>query len=187
MYETDPGMLRRTGQARRSGSTEPKLSKSERRELVATLGGYDFFRRCTPDDLGALVDAGSPFVIPPNWALMLENTPAHCCYAITGGTARVFIDRVQVAELGPGDIVGEMALLTGKLRRATVTSSSRLRGLRVDNEPLVALFDRRPELLGVLRGAFEAHLPESQRQRVRGLLRSGGFGLPGLQTGLAPA
>ena len=184
MYDTDPGMLRRTGQARRSGSTEPKLSKSEKRELVDTLRGYDFFRRCTSDDIGALVDAGGPFVIPPNWALMLENTPAQSCYAITHGTARVYIDRVQVAELGPGDIVGEMAVLTGNLRRATVTSSSRLRGLRVDNAQLVALFERRPELLGVLRGAFEAHIPASQRQRIRDLLRGGNFGL---QAGFAPA
>lgn len=184
MYETDPGMLRRTGQAQRTGSTEPKMSKTDKRELVETLGRHAFFKRCTSEDLGALVDAGGPFVIPPNWALMLENTPAHCCYAITHGTARVYIDRVQVAELGPGDIVGEMAVLTGNLRRATVTSSSRLRGLRVDNDPLVALFDRRPELLGVLRGAFEAHMPESQRQRVRDLLRAGRFGL---NPGFAPA
>ena len=184
MYQTDPSMMRRTGQARRSGSTEPKLTKRERRELVDTLAGHTFFARCTSEDLGALVDAGGPFVIPPNWALMLENTPAHCCYAITEGTARVYVNRVQVAELGPGDIVGEMAVLTGKLRRATVTSSTRLRGLRVDNAPLVALFDRRPELLGVLRGAFEAHMPESQRQRVRDLLRNGAFGS---QLGLSPA
>jgi len=184
MYESDPSMLRRTGRARRSGSTEPKLSKHDKRELVGTLGGFAFFRRCTADDLGALVDAGGPFVIPPNWALMLEKTPAHCCYAITHGTADVYIDRVKIAEIGPGDIVGEMAVLTGSLRRATVTSSSRLRGLRVDNDRMVQLFDRRPELLGVLRGAFEAHLPESQRQRVRDLLRPGNFGL---QPGFAPA
>jgi CRP-like cAMP-binding protein len=184
MYETDNAMLRRTGQVARTGSTVPKLSKTDRRELVERLGGYAFFRRCSSDDLGALVDAGAPFVIPPNWALMLEHTPAHSCYAITDGTARVFVDRVQVAELGPGDIVGEMAVLTGNLRRATVTSSTRLRGLRVDNAPLVDLFGRRPELLSVLRGAFEAHMPESQRQRIRDLLRNGNFGL---QAGFAPA
>ena len=184
MYSIDPGLARRTGQAQRSGSTAPKLSKPERRELVRTLAGHEFFARCSTDDLGALVDAGGPFVIPPNWALMLENTPAHCCYAITEGRADVFVDRVRIAELGPGDIVGEMAVLTGDLRRATVTSTTRLRGLRVDNAPLIALFDRRPELLGALRGAYEARTPEAYRQRLREILRAGRLGLQG---GFAPA
>ena len=147
-----------------------KLSQADKREVVETLGRHTFFRRCTTADLDALVEASGPFVIPPNWALMQENTPAHSCYAITKGTARVFVDRVQVAELGPGDIVGEMAVLTGDLRRATVTSTTRLRGLRVDNDRLVPLLDRRPELLGALRRAFD--------------VRSGRFGM---QPGLAPA
>jgi CRP-like cAMP-binding protein len=184
MYEIDPSLARRTGQAQGSRRTEPKISKSDKRELISRLGGYEFFARCSKDDLGALVDAGGPFVIPPNWALMLERTPAHCCYAITQGTARVYIDRIQIAELGPGDIVGEMAVLTGSLRRATVTSSTRLSGLRVDNDQLVGLFERRPQLLAMLRGAYEARTPEVHRQRIRDMLRTGAAGL---QAGLAPA
>src|SRR4051794_21229655 len=47
MYQTDPGMARRTGQARRSGATEPKLSKNDKRELVSELAGHTFFSRCS--------------------------------------------------------------------------------------------------------------------------------------------
>ena len=181
MYSSDASMARRTGQAQGSRKTEPKISKADKRDLIAQLGGYAFFAQCSTDDLSALVDAGGPFVIPPNWALMLEKTPAHCCYAITRGTARVFLDRVQIAKLGPGDIVGEMAVLTGGLRRATVTSSTRLSGLRVDNDQLIALFERRPQLLDVLRIAYETRTPEAHRQRVRDLLRAAAGGLqPGV-------
>jgi len=176
MTTIDAGMARRTGQAQNSGATRPHLSKHEKHELVDQLGGYTFFSRCCKDDLGALVDVGGPFVIPPNWPLMLEATPAHACYAITEGSARVFINRVQIAELGPGDIIGEMAVLTGDLRRATVTSATRLRGLRVDNDDLTALFVRRPQLLSVLQGAYEARTPVAHRQRIREILRAGGFG-----------
>jgi CRP/FNR family cyclic AMP-dependent transcriptional regulator len=183
MSHSDSSMARRTGQAQGSRRTEPKLSKHERRELVAQLHGYEFFARCSTDDLGALVDAGGPFVIPPNWALMMENTPAHCCYAITDGTARVYLNRVQIAELGPGDIVGEMAMLTGSLRRATVTSSTRLGGVRVDNDQMTTLFEQRPSLLNVLRGAYESRTPEAHRQRLRELLRAGTLTRqPGLAT-----
>jgi len=67
-------------------------------------------------------------------------------------------------------------VLTGDLRRATVTSTTRLRGLRVDNDELTALFGRRPQLLSVLRGAYEARTPVAHRQRIREILRAGGFG-----------
>jgi CRP-like cAMP-binding protein len=172
----DAGFARRTGQAQRTGATRPELSKQEKRELVQTLGNHCFFTRCSAEDLGALVEAGGRFAVPANWPLMLEQTPADTCYAITEGTARVFVDRVQIAELGPGDIVGEMAVLTGELRRATVTSNTRLRGLRIANEDLTALFERRPQLLTVLRGAYEARTPAAHRQRIREVLRAGGFG-----------
>jgi len=173
----DAGMARRTGQAPSTGATNPKMSKHEKRTLVEQLGKYAMFNRCSSDDLRALVDAGGPFVIPPNWPLMLEATPAHACYAITEGTAKVFINRVQVAELGAGDLVGEMAVLTGDLRRATVTSATRLRGLRVDNSDLTALFEHRPQLLHTLRGAYELHTPPAHRQRIRELLRSAAVGM----------
>lgn len=159
--------LRRTGQAARTGSTRPRWSRSERRELLEQLAGFPFFERCAPRDLAALVEVSSYFAVPAGWALMHETTPADCCYAITSGTARVFRERTQIAELGVGAIVGEMAVLTGTLRRATVTSKAPLRGLRVDNEALEALFRQRPALLAALRGAYESRVAKAHRRPLR--------------------
>ena len=177
MEPIDPSLARRTGQAPSSKHTDPKLSKHDKSVLVERLSKFAMFNRCSTDDLAALVDVGSSFVLPANWPLMLDSTPAHTCYAITDGSAKVFINRVQVGELGPGDIVGEMAILTGDLRRATVTSTTRLRGLRVDNTALVGLFERRPQLLDVLRGAYVMHTPPSHRERIRDILRAAAGGL----------
>lgn len=159
--------LRRTGQAARTGSTQPRWSRHERRQLVEQLAGFQFFERCAHRDLAALVDVSSYFAVPAGWALMHETTPADSCYAITSGTARVFRARRQIAELGVGAIVGEMAVLTGTLRRATVTSTTPLRGLRVDNDALEALFGKRPALLAALRGAYESRVVKAQRSPLR--------------------
>ena len=154
--------LRRTGEAQNARATNKLMSRADKRELVGLLSGYDMFRRCTTADLEALVEAGGHFAIPAGWPLMLETTPADSCYAITQGTAHVFRDRVHIATLGTGSIVGEMAVLTGELRRATVTSVTALRGLRVDNDALMALWQRRPQLLATLQGAYDERVAQSK-------------------------
>lgn len=159
--------LRRTGQAARSGGTRPHWTRRERRDLVDQLATYDFFERCARTDLAALVDASTYFAVPAGWPLMHEETPADSCYAVLSGTAEVYFGRQRIAQLGVGSIVGEMAVLTGTLRRATVTSTTSLRGLRVDNDSLEALFARRPALLAALRGAYESRVATAARRPLR--------------------
>ena len=134
---------------------------SDKRELVRTLQGYPTFAGCDRAAITALVEAGQPFALPAGWPLVQQGIPADACYVLTDGTARVFHLRDQIAEIGPGDLVGEMALLGGGQRRATVTSSSRVSGLRIDNEPLRAVLDRHPALAEAFRAVYAAHSASS--------------------------
>lgn len=129
----------------------------ERRELITKVSGYPAFADCDHDDVEALVEAGGPFVLPAGWPLVQEGIPADACYVITSGTARVFHDREQIAELTEGDVVGEMTLLGGGQRRATVTSSSRISGLRVENEALRPLLQKRASLAEAFRAVYDSH------------------------------
>lgn len=149
----------RSGQAQQAGGTNLALPRAERRALVDQLAAFSALTRCTRDDVEALVDAGKKFTLPANWVLIAEGTAAEAFFAITDGTARVFHGHDLVAEVGPGTIVGEMAMLSGRLRRATVTSTSRLTGLRVGHEGVVELLQRHPSLLDALREVYESRLP----------------------------
>jgi CRP-like cAMP-binding protein len=137
------------------------MAGSEKRALVAKLQGYPAFADCDRDDIAALVDAGGPFTLPAGWPLVQEGIPADACFVLTGGTALVFHQREQIAELGEGDLVGEMALLGGGQRRATVTSSSRVSGLRIENDALRAVLQKRPKLAQVLQAVYDAHSASS--------------------------
>jgi CRP/FNR family cyclic AMP-dependent transcriptional regulator len=130
---------------------------SEKRELVAQLSGYPTFANCSRDDVEALVDAGSHFSLPAGWPLVQEGIPADACYVLTSGTARVFHRREQVAEIGAGDLVGEMALLGGGQRNATVTSASKVTGLRIENDKLRPLLAKRADLAETFRAVYAAH------------------------------
>ena len=56
--------------------------------------------------------------------LTTQGKPGREFIIIEDGTARVEIDGTTVAHLGPGDFLGELALITGDPRNATVTATS---------------------------------------------------------------
>src|SRR5579875_586315 len=129
----------------------------DKRQLVSTLSGYTTFSDCSRADVAALVEAGGPFNLPSGWPLVQEGIPADACYVLTEGEARVFHQREQIAELGPGDLVGEMALLGGGQRRATVTTSARTTGLRIENDKLEPVLSAHPALAAAFRAVYVAH------------------------------
>jgi CRP-like cAMP-binding protein len=133
----------------------------EKRELEKKLSGYPTFAKCDRDDIHALVAAGGPFVLPSGWPLVQEGIPADACYVLTSGTALVFHQREQIAELGEGDVVGEMALLGGGQRRATVTSSTRVSGLRIENDALRPVLQKHPKVAEAFRAVYDAHSASS--------------------------
>ena len=130
---------------------------SDTRELISTLRGFDTFAGCDKADIEALVEAGSLFSLPSGWPLVQEGIPADAVYVLTEGQARVFHQREQIADIGVGDLVGEMALLKGGQRSATVTSASRVAGLRVEYDKLKPVLTKRPKLASAFEAVYSAH------------------------------
>jgi CRP-like cAMP-binding protein len=116
------------------------------------LRDHPIFACCDRRDLHELAGMSGQFIVPPQWSFMHQGTPAQELYVITDGAARVYRDRVPIAELGPGEVVGEMAFFSDGQRRATVSSLDRLRAVRIPYRGLAAMQQRRPELVEVIRG-----------------------------------
>lgn len=104
------------------------------------------------DDLVALVRAGTVVSVPAHWVFLQEGTPADSLYVLLAGHAEVFSERRAIADVGPGDIVGEIALLQRSERTATVTSSEPVKALRVDYRRLATVLARHPALRQVILG-----------------------------------
>ena len=108
------------------------------------------FAGCSREDVVALIRAGVPTVVPDHWAFLHEGTPADAAYLLLSGGARVYRDRVPVAEVRSGDVVGETALIHGALRNATVSSFAPLKAIRLENAPFRALVEHRPNVRSAL-------------------------------------
>lgn len=114
------------------------------RELLGRLRSTSLLIDCPVEDCAAFAAVAAPFSVPAHWAFVREGSPADSCYLLLEGSVGVFRGRQRIATLGPGELIGEMAFFGGGQRRATVASTSRLRGLRVDYRSLDDLIRRRP-------------------------------------------
>lgn len=130
---------------------------NDKKAVVAQLRQYPTFAQCSDDDLHALVSAGAAFSLPAGWALVQEGIPSDACYIITEGSARVFHERHEIATMNAGDVVGEMTLLAGGQRRATVTTATPTKGWRIENDALKELLAKRPHLQEALTAVYRSH------------------------------
>jgi CRP-like cAMP-binding protein len=64
-------------------------------------------------------------------ALTQQGQPGGAIYLILDGMLRVIVDGEEVAELGPGAIVGERAVLEGGMATATVIARTQVRAARI--------------------------------------------------------
>lgn len=84
--------------------------------------------------------------------LMEQGAGASSMFIILEGAARITLtlpDALpqELAVLAAGDVVGEMSLMTGAPRSATVTALTRIRALEITKESIEELLQRSPELL----------------------------------------
>ncbi|HEY8039108.1 MAG TPA: mechanosensitive ion channel family protein [Polyangiaceae bacterium] len=69
-------------------------------------------------------------------------------FVVESGEVLVLDGAVQLARLGPGKFVGEMALMTGEPRNATVQAAGPCRLLVIDDRALRGVLESAPELAG---------------------------------------
>lgn len=87
--------------------------------------------------------------------LMRQADPGDHLLLIVSGTAEAFIrhassDHTKVGEFGPGDVVGEISLLTGEARTADVVSRTPGRSLLLTTADFHKIADTEPEVRIVL-------------------------------------
>jgi len=75
--------------------------------------------------LRTIADAGAACTFDAGQMVFRSGDPGDCVYSVLSGALRVFIEMdsgsiVELGQLGPGDSFGEVALLDGGPRSATV-------------------------------------------------------------------
>ena len=90
--------------------------------------------------------------------LVREGDFAYDLFFVSDGTAEVTRGGEHLADLGPGDVFGEIGVLTDAQRNATVTARSPMRLLILTHWDLDKLRKQIPELDQRVRDAMREHL-----------------------------
>lgn len=102
------------------------------------------FAQCSNKELQQVAAATIELDVADGKVLVREGEPGHECFILVDGQAEVVRNGQQVAVLGPGDVVGELAPLTGGPRTATVTAVGPLQLLVIGQREFSGLLEEIP-------------------------------------------
>jgi cAMP-dependent protein kinase regulator len=91
---------------------------------LARLKKIPVFADLSEEQLEHIAALAAEVSVPSGKELVREGDYSYDVLAIEEGTARVERDGDRLADLGPGDVVGEMGVLERSQRNATVVATS---------------------------------------------------------------
>lgn len=106
--------------------------------------------------------------------IVTEGEPGSSLFLIVGGRVKVFTrtddgGNLQLAELGPGDFFGEVSLLSGKPRTATITARTQVTAIELDRASVDRIAENHPEVKKVLEDFYERRAQETVEAVIRRL------------------
>jgi cAMP-dependent protein kinase regulator len=129
---------------------EPRLVGAA---AAATLAATPLFAGLTREALESLVEQLNLIHLAPREVLFHEGDPADALYVIAEGELAVQAEgppRVEMARLGAGSFIGEVALMTDQPRSATVTATQDTELLRIDRATLSHVLAEHGEVLAAV-------------------------------------
>jgi CRP-like cAMP-binding protein len=144
--------------------TEASGRRGRRKDRkVELLRDVPIFSACTGRELKRIASLVDEIEVPEGKVLMRQGRPGSECFVIAEGTARASMRGRKSVRLGPGSFIGEMSLLDGGSRSATVTAESPMRVLVVGARDFSVLIDDVPQVARRIMKALAVRLRDAER------------------------
>ena len=110
--------------------------------------------------------------------IVTEGETGSSLFLIVGGTVKVFTrtedgSNVPLAELGTGDFFGEVSLLTGKPRTATITARTEVTAIELDRVDFDRIADGHAEVQQVLEDYYERRAQDTVKAVIKRIRETG--------------
>jgi CRP-like cAMP-binding protein len=127
---------------------------------IELLKRVPLFSECSNNELGSIAQVADEIGFPAGRTLIEEGKPGREFFVIADGSVEVRRGGRKLPVQGDANYFGEMALLTGKPRNATVTTTSPVRALVITDRAFKRLLQDVPSLSPKLLASLAARLAE---------------------------
>jgi CRP-like cAMP-binding protein len=131
-----------------------------REQYLNHLAAVPLFSGCTTKELRDIARATVELTLDEGKEFVTQGDVGREAFVIVDGRAEVTRAGQSVAELGPGDCVGELALLDHGPRTATVTAKTPLTVLVLGPREFAGLLDEVPTLTHKILAALASRVRE---------------------------
>jgi CRP-like cAMP-binding protein len=114
---------------------------------AARLEDVPLFEGCTRRQLRAVARIADVLEVPAGTVLTKAGDPGDAFFLILDGRVRVEVSPRKRIRMGPGEFFGEMSLLDGGPRTATVAADTDVRVLVIARRDFSLLLSKVPDLM----------------------------------------
>ena len=119
---------------------------SDRDPKMELLSKVPLFAGCSEDQLRDITRLLTPVDVKAGTTLARQGDYGKEFFVIIEGTAAVLRDGVELAKLGAGDVVGEISIIDGGQRTATVVADTDMLVEVATHPEFAGLLNRAPEI-----------------------------------------
>jgi CRP/FNR family transcriptional regulator, cyclic AMP receptor protein len=132
-----------------------ELSRTERLELLANM---PIFSACSQRELAQVASLTVLATMSAGSFLTRQGAAGGIAYVLASGSAEVVRNGKRLAKLGPGDVIGELSLIDGQPRSATVKALTEIEVLELDARDLAKLMKKVPSVVRKLLDSLATRL-----------------------------
>jgi CRP-like cAMP-binding protein len=136
------------------------MSKDAKLDRLANVALFSGLSRRQLERVAEITDEVD---VPAGRILARQGEPAHVAYVVVSGEAAVSVDGQEVGTIGADEMVGEMGLIDGGPRAATVTAKSDMDLYVIEPGRFGVLLDEVPGLTKELLIAVTRRLRNADR------------------------
>jgi uridine kinase len=129
-----------------TGPSEPPDKDAVRARCGPTLARDPLLEGMSPEEIDTFLGYLDLVEFPPGARIVQESADGRDMYFIVEGEARLLRAHMHLGNIGPSDHFGELALIAGRLRAASVVAMTRLVLARLSRERYDALARDLPAL-----------------------------------------
>ena len=131
-------------------------------DLLKTL---PFFSSLSEEDNIKIIENVKLHYFPPDHVIFKEGEGANEMYVIRFGRVKIYREEngteKKIAELGPSDFFGEIALISEKPRNASVKTLEECEAFSIKRDDLKDLIEKKPEIAEKIKEGFIARVRQN--------------------------